>query len=121
MQNAVVAMQRAGAPILAGTDIGNPWVTPGFSLHGELALFVEGGMTPLDALRTATLNPARYLATTDSMGSIAGGKVADIVLLEANPLEDIRNTMRIHAVIVNGRVLDRARLDGLLTDRPVAH
>jgi imidazolonepropionase-like amidohydrolase len=121
MQSVVATMQRAGAPILAGTDLGNPSVTPGFSLHDELALFVDGGMTPLDALRTATLNPARYLAATDTMGSIAGGKVADIVLLDANPLDDIRNTMRIHAVIVNGRVLDRARLDGLITGRPVAH
>ena len=110
----VAAMQRAGVPILAGTDVGNPWLVAGFSLHDELALFVQAGMPPLAALRTATINPARYFGALDSLGTIAEGKIADLVLLDANPLDDIRNTRRIRSVIVNGRLLTRAALDSLL-------
>lgn len=87
----------------------------GFPLHDELAIFVEAGLTPLEALRTATLNPARYLEATDSLGTVEAGKLADLVLLEANPLEDIANTQRIRAVVLNGRLLDRDALDALLT------
>jgi imidazolonepropionase-like amidohydrolase/pimeloyl-ACP methyl ester carboxylesterase len=108
------AMQRAGVMLLAGTDEPNPWVIPGFSLHQELALLVESGLTPLEAIRTATINPARFLAATDSLGAIDRGKVADLVLLDADPLIDIQNTERIRAVVVNGRFLDRAALDQLL-------
>jgi imidazolonepropionase-like amidohydrolase len=107
-------MQRAGVPILAGSDVGNPWLVAGYSLHDELALFVQAGMPPLAALQTATINPARYLGTVDSLGTIAEGKIADLVLLDGNPLDDIRNTDRIRAVIVNGRLLTRAALDSLL-------
>lgn len=107
-------MQRAGVQLLAGTDEPNPWVIPGFALHDELALMVTGGLTPLEALRTATINPARFLIATDSLGTIASGKAADLVLLDADPLLDIHNTTRIGAVIVNGRVFDRSALDQLL-------
>ena len=110
----VAGMQRAGVPILAGTDVGNPWLAAGFSIHDELALFVQAGMPPLAALQTATINPARYLGALDSLGTIAEGKIADLVLLDANPLDDIRNTRRIRAVIVNGGILTRAALDSLL-------
>jgi imidazolonepropionase-like amidohydrolase len=110
----VAAMQRSGVPLLAGSDVGNPWLVPGFSLHDELALFVQGGMPPLAALQTATINPARYLGALDSLGTIAEGKIADLVLLDGNPLKDIRHTRRIHAVIANGRLLTRAALDSLL-------
>ena len=110
------AMHRAGVPLLAGTDMPNPWVIPGFSLHLELALLVEGGLTPLDAIRTATINPARFLNATDSLGSIAPGYVADLVLLDANPLADIHHTERIRAVLVNGRLLERSELDQLLAE-----
>ncbi len=110
----VAGMQRAGVPILAGTDVGNPWLAAGFSLHDELTLFVQAGMPPLAALQTATINPARYLGALDSLGTIAEGKIADLVLLDANPLDDIRNTRRIRAVIVNGCILTRAALDSLL-------
>ena len=108
------AMQRAGVPLLAGSDEPNPWVIPGFSLPDELALMVRGGLMPLEALRTATLNPARFLHATDSLGVIAPGAVADLVLLDADPLADIRNTARIAAVLINGRVFDRLALDELL-------
>jgi len=107
-------MNRAGVPLLAGTDCPNPYVYPGFSLHDELGLLVRAGLTPAEALRTATINPARFLGVTDSLGSVATGKVADLVLLEANPLDDIANTKRIRAVIRGGRLLDRGALNQLL-------
>lgn len=108
------AMQRAGVHLLAGTDEPNPWVIPGFSLHEELALLVNGGLTPLEALQTATINPARFLRATDSLGVVAPGKLADLVLLDADPLMDIHNTSRIEAVIVNGRYFARPALNELL-------
>ncbi len=109
-------MALAGVPIVAGTDVLNPFIIPGFSLHDELQLFVENGLTPLQALRTATLVPARLLNATDSLGTVAAGKVADLVLLDANPLADIRNTTRIRTVISNGRIFDRSALDSLLAN-----
>jgi imidazolonepropionase-like amidohydrolase len=107
-------INRAGVPILAGTDCPNPYVYPGFSLHDELGLLVRAGLTPAEALRTATINPARFLGLTDSLGVVATGKVADLVLLDGNPLQDIANTKRIRAVIQGGRLLDRSTLDRLL-------
>jgi imidazolonepropionase-like amidohydrolase len=77
---------------------------------------VQAGLTPLDALRTATLTPARYMNVADSLGSIRAGKLADLVLLDANPLTDISNTERISGVVSNGRYLDRSALDGLLAE-----
>ncbi len=102
--------------VLAGTDSPNPFTYPGFGLHDELEHLVDAGLTPLQALRAATWNPAAYFAATDSMGTIARGKVADIVLLNANPLLEIGNTRQIRAVIADGRVFDRAALDALLVE-----
>lgn len=110
----VGAMQRAGVGILAGTDMGNPYVFPGFSLHDELELMVEAGLTPMQALQTATLNPARYLGKEEQLGTIGVGKLADLVLLDANPLVDIRNTKQINAVVVAGKLLDRAQRQAML-------
>jgi imidazolonepropionase-like amidohydrolase len=107
-------MLALGVPVLAGTDFSNPWVMPGFSLHDELALFVQDGMSPLNALRSATISPARFFDATDSLGTIAPGKLADLVLLDADPLLDIDNARRIRAVVANGRLFDRAALDALL-------
>jgi adenine deaminase len=107
-------MNKAGVPMMAGTDVGNPFLLPGFSLHDELATFVRAGLTPGEALKTATYNPAKYLGMLDRLGTIEKGKLADLVLLDANPLEDIRNTRKIRAVVLNGRYLDRAALDKLL-------
>ena len=107
-------INRAGVSMLAGTDCPNPYVYPGFSLHDELGLLVRAGLTPAEALRTATINPARFLGLTDSLGVVARGKVADLVLLDGNPLQDIANTKRIRAVIQGGRLLDRSTLDRLL-------
>ncbi len=112
--NLVGPINRAGVPILAGSDCPNPYVYPGFSLHDELGLLVHSGLTPAEALRTATINPARFLGVTDSLGMVATGKVADLVLLDGNPLLDIANTKRIRAVILGGRLLDRSALDQLL-------
>jgi imidazolonepropionase-like amidohydrolase len=106
--------QRAGVGILAGTDASDEaYVFAGSGVHDELALLVRAGLSPIDALRAATLNPARYLGAADSLGTVAPGRLADLVLLDANPLADIRNTTRIHAVVANGRLIDareRARL-----------
>ncbi|PYP61250.1 MAG: amidohydrolase, partial [Gemmatimonadetes bacterium] len=107
---------RAGVPILAGTDELNPYCLPGFSLHDELARLVDAGLTPLGALQAATLNPARFLHATDSLGTVTAGKVADLVLLDADPLADIRNVSRIAAVVVNGRLIDPAERERLLND-----
>ena len=98
-------MHRAGVEFLAGTDSGpNTPASPGTSLHDELELFVESGFTPMEALQTATRNPARYLGKLQEMGTLEPGKVADMVLLDANPLDDIRNTRKISLVVLRGRV-----------------
>lgn len=110
----VGGMYRAGVPILAGTDAMNPYCFPGFSLHDELALLVDAGLTPLAALQTATLNPAKFLKRTSEHGTIQPGKNADLVLLRADPLIDIHNTTQIEAVWLNGRYFDRAALADLL-------
>jgi imidazolonepropionase-like amidohydrolase len=113
----VGAMHRAGVPFLAGTDTApGVYIMPGFSLHDELANFVEAGFTPMESLQTATSNPAKFLGMEASMGSVEPGKIADLVLLSANPLVDIRNTRKINAVMTNGRLFDRAALDRVLTD-----
>ena len=101
---------------MAGTDLGNAFVLPGFNLHDELALFVRGGLTPAEALKTATYNPAKFLGMLDRLGTVEEGKLADLVLLDANPLEDIHNTQKIRAVVLNGRYLDRAALEKLLAE-----
>jgi hypothetical protein len=106
---------RAGVSILGGTDAGGPpFVIPGFDLHNELAALVDAGFTPLEALQSVTNDAAQFLGRTDDFGTVANGKAADLVLLDANPLDDIHNTQKIRAVIVQGKYLDRAALDALL-------
>jgi hypothetical protein len=109
-------MFRAGVPLLAGTDAMNPYCFPGFSLHDELALLVEAGLTPWAALQAATLRPAEFLGRTEELGLIVPGKRADLVLLSADPLADIHNTTQIQAVWFKGQLFDRAALDRLLED-----
>jgi len=110
----VDAMQRAGVGILAGTDTGNPYCMPGFSLHDELGLLVQAGLTPMQALQAATLNPARFMGREKDLGTIEPGKLADLVLLDANPLENIANTRKINAVVYDGRLFSRSALDEML-------
>jgi Amidohydrolase family len=105
---------KAEVVLLAGTDVGVPLQVPGISLHVELERLVEAGLTPLEALQTATVNPARVLEKVDSLGTIEPGKLADLVLVDANPLEDIRNSRKIRAVVADGRLYRRADLDQLL-------
>ena len=110
-----LAMHRAGVPFMAGTDTAaGGHIFPGFSLHDEMALFVDAGLTPMEALQTATRNPAQFMGRTSEMGTIEKDKIADLVLLDANPLDDIHNTRKIHAVVLNGRYLSRADLDEML-------
>jgi len=95
-------IRAAGLPVMAGTDLGSAGIIPGESLHDELALLVTAGYTPAAALRAATLNPAIYLGAQDSLGRVSAGYVADLVVLDADPLTDIRNTRRIVAVVRAG-------------------
>jgi len=108
--NLVGVMSHAGVEMLAGTDTPQPFCFPGFGLHDELSLLVSAGLTPMQALQGATRNAARFLGLLDSFGTIESGKVADVVLLDADPLEKIENTRRIAAVIVNGRFLSKDTL-----------
>lgn len=101
-------LQRAGVKVLAGTDLGAPLLYPGVSLHEELAALVDSlHLTPLAAIRSATVEPARFFRMTDSLGTIEAGKIADLVILDADPLANIRNTRRIASVIMGGRVVER--------------
>ena len=108
----------AGVTMLAGTDaaFANPFLFHGYTLHDELARYVEAGLTPQQALLTATVNPGRFLARRDLAGRVSIRQRADLVLLDGNPLEDIGAIRRIHAVVANGRLFDRAALDALLRD-----
>ena len=108
------AMQTTGVPILAGTDCLNPFCLPGFSLHEELQLLVRAGLKPIDALRAATINPAKFQNKEIEFGSVTVGKQADLVILDANPLDDISNTQKIHAVVLRGTLIDRRALDAKL-------
>jgi hypothetical protein len=108
------AIHRAGVPILVGSDAPDSFVFPGSAVHDEMGELVAAGLSPADALRAATWNGAVFLEVTHSYGSVEPGKRADLVILDANPLEDIGNTRRIRAVLLGGRYLDREALDQLL-------
>lgn len=100
-----VLIRKNGLRILAGTDMSTPGFTPGASLHDELGLFVDAGFSTVEALRSATTNPAAFLGLSDSLGAVKAGYVADLLLLEGDPIADIRNTRRIAAVIRSGRIV----------------
>jgi imidazolonepropionase-like amidohydrolase len=112
----VRGMSRAGVPIVAGTDTLNPYCFPGFSLHDELRLLVEAGLSPMQALQAATINGARLVGRDKELGALAPGRLADMVLLDADPFRSIHNTTRINMVMTNGRLWERPALDRLLHD-----
>jgi imidazolonepropionase-like amidohydrolase len=111
----VAAMRAAHVHILTGTDVSPSRISfPGFSLHDELNLRVRQGLSTEEALETVTRNPAVFFGSLNDSGTVERGKLADLVLLDANPLTDIRNVSKIQAVVLNGTLLDRAKLDQLL-------
>lgn len=113
---------HAGVKIMAGTDTNDTMIFPGFSLHDELGMLVRAGLSPMDALRAATAVPAEYLHRQSDLGELRKGRIADLVLLDANPIADIANTRRIDTVILGGKVYGRAALDAMIqsqrVDRP---
>jgi imidazolonepropionase-like amidohydrolase len=110
-------MRQAGVRLMPGTDVAVVLIYPGFSLHDELRLLVTAaGMTPMEALISATRYPAEWFGMQESLGTVKVGKIADLVLLEANPLEDINNTKRINAVVMNGRHFSKGALGKMLTN-----
>lgn len=116
-QRALIApLHGAGVPLLAGTDTNgdNPFLVPGESLHEELAMLVDAGLTPAEALQAATINAARWAGRDRELGTIIRGKIADFVVLDANPLVDIRNVAKINAVVIGGTLLNRLALDRML-------
>jgi len=113
MLNRTQLLNKAGVQLLAGTDMAGVYIYPGSSLHEELELFVTTGLSPLEALRTATLNPARFLGMEQTMGSIQVGKKADLLILNTNPLLNISNTKDIYMVITNSFLYDRNKIKAL--------
>jgi imidazolonepropionase-like amidohydrolase len=117
--NMVGEMDRAGVRIIGGTDTPNPYVFPGFAAHDELALLVEAGLSPMRALQTMTRDAAQFLGLEQTMGTVRQGKVADLLVLDANPLADITNTQKIHAIFTRGKLItseDRARILAAVED-----
>jgi len=113
-------LHGGGIPLLVGSDSLDPFVFPGDSLHRELAELVRAGFTPLEAIHAATRGAAQFLGRERDFGTIETGKTADLVLLDANPLENIANSRKILAVIRNGNYLDRAALDAMLVKAKTA-
>ena len=112
-------LNKNGVKLLAGTDCGVSYVLPGFSIHDELKLLVESGLSNGEALQTATINPAEYFNLSDSLGTVSISKIADLVLLNDNPLDRIENTQSIYGIIQNGKYLDRNKLNDLLEDAEI--
>lgn len=113
-KHAISLLAKADVPLLAGSDSLDPYVFPGDSLHKELALLVENGLTPMQALQAATRNPAQFFGTQAQIGTVEKGKLADLVLLDADPLADIHNTRKVAGVMIDGRYLPKTELDKML-------
>jgi len=111
-------MQSGDVGLLGGSDSGasNNFTFPGWTFHRELELLVDSGLSSMEALQTATRNPARFFGELESNGTVEEGKTANVVLLNANPLEDIRYTQKIDSVVSKGKRLTRVDLDKLLDD-----
>lgn len=113
-QQLILELHRNGAGLLLGSDSPQIFNVPGFSVHRELEYLVEAGLSPFEALQTGTVNPAKFFGRCGDFGVVQTGAEADLILLNANPLDDITNTRRIHGVMLRGRWLPRSELDGLL-------
>lgn len=100
-------MNSFGINFMAGTDTPLGYLTPGFSLHKELELLVESGLSELEAIKSATINPSIFFKMQDSLGLIKQGHIADLLILNSNPLEDIKNTLDIYSIIVDGEVYNK--------------
>lgn len=105
---------EAGVKIMTGTDVGDTYIFPGFSVHDELVELVRAGLSPAEALRSATIGPATFAGKDDDYGTIATGKTADLILLDANPLDNVRHTRQISGLFFSGQFFDRSALDKLL-------
>ena len=104
-------LHKGGVGILLGSDAPQVWNVPGFSVHRELDALVAAGLSPFEALKTGTVNVATFLKESDKSGTVAQGKVADLILLDANPLTDIANSTKINGVMVQGRWLPKVEID----------
>ena len=113
-QRLILELHRNGAGLLLGSDSPQIFNVPGFAIHRELEYLVDAGLTPFEALQTGTANSARFFGQRDMIGVVKTGAAADLILLDANPLDDITNTRRIHGVMVRGRWLPRRELDVVL-------
>ena len=114
LQSTLVKMfKQAGVAMVAGSDFGGGWCVPGASLHQEFELLSEAGLSPLEILQMTTLNGAKFLRREASMGTVEEGKNADLVLLDADPLADVRNLKKIHAVVRAGTPCSKDMLDSL--------
>lgn len=110
----ILELHRAGAGLLLGSDSPQRFNVPGFALHRELEYLVAAGLTPYEALRTGTVNPAEFFGMGADLGTIEVGKIADLVLLDQNPLSDIRNSRRVHGTMLRGRWVSRGDIDAML-------
>ena len=113
-QQLILELHRNGAGLLLGSDSPQIFNVPGFAIHRELEYLVDAGLTPFEALQSGTVNPAEFFGRPGDVGVVETGAEADLILLDANPLDDITNTRRIHGVMLRGRWLSRTELDGLL-------
>ena len=116
MQQVVKELQMSGIPLMVGTDLLFPGVMPGYSVHEEMALWQEAGISPTQILRSATIVPAKFMGLDGRLGTVVEGKTASLVLLRSNPLEDVRNAGQIEGVLFRGRYFNRADLDRLRQD-----
>ena len=112
----VKGMNKAGVPLMVGTDLTVPGIIPGYSVHEEMAIWQEVGIAPADVLRSATIVPVRFMGLDKRLGTIAEGKTASMVLVKANPLDDIRNAEKIEGVFLRGRYFSRNDLNQLLEE-----